>query len=379
MADHKRRCFIIGPMRDEMDENNLHWLQRLDRQIIEPLLRELGFNYVVTTPYDIPDGGQIINALISEIDRSDIIIADITGLGANVFYEIAVGQALGKPVITVGKDGPPFDLLGFRHVFLLPNTPPDQIPADVRSDLIRCLKFANNIISEGDIPENPITLFFGVPLTGVSATTTVADTYFRNFIEEAVQSFTFLNHENDEYLYNASIFTRDASGTRLLQEIGKTRKDRDGLKLTVVIPNALEYCDPESIRRLRGPEKLRLKEATISGKHRNYTTSVRLDSKGRAVEFIDVPTAMRGLSKTVERRIRGLRVKVNSPEWTMLEQEEIDRFADALTRFVENSPTAIRSRVNIERFDPAMLALSREDAGRQAPRQLWLYDILKKF
>ncbi len=50
----------------------------------------------------------------SSIEQADLLVADLTGRNPNVFYEVGIGHALGKPVLLLAQslDDIPFDL---RH------------------------------------------------------------------------------------------------------------------------------------------------------------------------------------------------------------------------------------------------------------------------
>jgi hypothetical protein len=63
--------------------------------------------------------GLIISDIIREISSSQLIIADITPVNANVYFEIGYALALNKPTILLAKKGTPlpFDVAGFRVLF----------------------------------------------------------------------------------------------------------------------------------------------------------------------------------------------------------------------------------------------------------------------
>lgn len=56
--------------------------------------------------------GDILSYIVSQICSSQLIIANISGRNPNVFYELGIAQALGKPAIIVSKGAKdiPFDL-----------------------------------------------------------------------------------------------------------------------------------------------------------------------------------------------------------------------------------------------------------------------------
>ena len=64
--------------------------------------------------------GKITEEIYNQVDRADILIADVTGLNPNVFYEIGFAHGLGKNVIFIkhaeDKNGFPFDTHDFQHI-----------------------------------------------------------------------------------------------------------------------------------------------------------------------------------------------------------------------------------------------------------------------
>lgn len=62
--------------------------------------------------------GPILPHILTEISKAGLIVANINGRNANVFYELGIAQAIGKPVVIVSKkfDDVPFDLRQQRLV-----------------------------------------------------------------------------------------------------------------------------------------------------------------------------------------------------------------------------------------------------------------------
>jgi len=60
----------------------------------------------------------ILQRIYNQIAKADVVIADMTGKNANVFYETGYAHALGKPVVllTRSADDIPFDLKHFQHI-----------------------------------------------------------------------------------------------------------------------------------------------------------------------------------------------------------------------------------------------------------------------
>ncbi len=62
--------------------------------------------------------GPIYDKIVTSISKADVIVADLTGRNANVYYEIGFAHALSKVAIHLCQDVKeiPFDLRGFQHV-----------------------------------------------------------------------------------------------------------------------------------------------------------------------------------------------------------------------------------------------------------------------
>lgn len=53
------------------------------------------------------------------IREADVVIAEVTPVNANVFYELGYAHALGKPTVLLAERGQslPFDVSGWRAIF----------------------------------------------------------------------------------------------------------------------------------------------------------------------------------------------------------------------------------------------------------------------
>ena len=99
-------------------ENSGAYAERVDEQIFE---------------------GSILQRIYNQIDKADIIVADMTGRNPNVFYEVGYAHALGKYVIllTQNTDDIPFDLKHHYHIVYS-----DQIADKLIPDLEKRVKWA---------------------------------------------------------------------------------------------------------------------------------------------------------------------------------------------------------------------------------------------
>ncbi len=93
--------------------------EELYTDVIEPLTAEFGLR-----PYradQVYGPGSIIEDIIRGIETAQIVIAEITPVNENVFYEVGYAHALKKPtILLVDRDKKkelPFDLKGYRCLF----------------------------------------------------------------------------------------------------------------------------------------------------------------------------------------------------------------------------------------------------------------------
>ena len=108
MPTTKPTAFVLMPFAPEFDD--------IYRLFLHPTLTECGFD--VKRADDITSQQNILRDVINGIVDRDLIIADLTGANPNVFYELGVAHALGKPVILITQniDKLPFDLEQYRSL-----------------------------------------------------------------------------------------------------------------------------------------------------------------------------------------------------------------------------------------------------------------------
>lgn len=101
--------------------------------------------------------GSMLERIYSQISRADILVADMTGRNANVFYEVGYAHALGKNVVlltSVAQDIP-FDLKHFPHIVY-----GNEIKT-LRASLARHLKHLTSEELSRDETQIGIELFLG--------------------------------------------------------------------------------------------------------------------------------------------------------------------------------------------------------------------------
>ena len=111
-----RRCFVISPIGAEGTPVRAHADDVYD-YIIKPAMEACGIEAVRSDHVQEP--GRISDQMFREIVQGDLCIAVLTGFNPNVFYELALAQAAGRPVIILLEKGLdlPFDIHDLRAVY----------------------------------------------------------------------------------------------------------------------------------------------------------------------------------------------------------------------------------------------------------------------
>lgn len=112
-----KRCFVISPIGEPGSATRAR-SDKVLSQIIRPAVEECG--YAVFRADEIDQPGIITSHIVSHIITASLVIADLTESNPNVFYELGICHALGKPLIQVIAKGEPlpFDVAGMRTIFV---------------------------------------------------------------------------------------------------------------------------------------------------------------------------------------------------------------------------------------------------------------------
>lgn len=118
LQDEKRDTvvFIVSPIGDAGSPTR----QRADnirKYIIDPAAKDAGFARTIRAD-EISEPGVISRQIVERLMNADAVVADISGLNANVFYEIAIRHAVRRPAIHLYEraDEIPFDVKDIRAV-----------------------------------------------------------------------------------------------------------------------------------------------------------------------------------------------------------------------------------------------------------------------
>lgn len=111
-----KRCFVISPIGQEGTQIREH-ADDVFECIIKPAMDECGIEAWRSDQLHEP--GKISDQMFRAILNDDLCIALLTGYNPNVFYELAVAQCAGRPVIVMAEKGLelPFDIHDLRCVY----------------------------------------------------------------------------------------------------------------------------------------------------------------------------------------------------------------------------------------------------------------------
>lgn len=109
-------CFVIGPIGSAGSDVRIHadWLLE---GIIRPVLAEFPDYLLKRADHD-PRPGLIDVQMINDILDAELVIADLSLLNPNAFYEIGIRHMAQKPIIHMQLEAekPPFDVSLYRAV-----------------------------------------------------------------------------------------------------------------------------------------------------------------------------------------------------------------------------------------------------------------------
>jgi len=116
-------AFVVMPFREDWSDGVHAFIGRAVKRL-DGKMRTLRADEIALP-------GRITQQIIAAIREADLIVADITGQNANVFWELGFASALGKPCILLRcrqeEVDPPFDIYDHRWVeYARPTTDADE-------------------------------------------------------------------------------------------------------------------------------------------------------------------------------------------------------------------------------------------------------------
>jgi hypothetical protein len=145
-------CFVVGAIGDEDSPERIHadWLLEA---IIEPVFETLA-EFVVERADKISHPGLIDAQIINKLLTAELVVADLTGLNPNAFYEIGIRHMAQKPIIHMHEAGQkiPFDVSLYRSIKF------SRIrPRDIQSAKVDLKKMVDQALALDYQVENPVT------------------------------------------------------------------------------------------------------------------------------------------------------------------------------------------------------------------------------
>lgn len=118
-ADRKRLCFVVGPIGSSGTEIRKH-ADMLLHGVVREAINDADLNYDIRRADEDTRPGMINDRIIHDILNADLVIADLTDLNPNVFYELGIRHAASKPTIHIAKINTklPFDNAGHDTIFI---------------------------------------------------------------------------------------------------------------------------------------------------------------------------------------------------------------------------------------------------------------------
>src|SRR5262249_5679449 len=101
-------CFVMMPFGD--------WFDRYYQGIYVPAIKEAGFEPVRAD--ELFSTGSVVEQIWEQIEKAKLLLADLSGKNANVFYELGLSHAARKPVVftAANAEDVPFDLRHLRVI-----------------------------------------------------------------------------------------------------------------------------------------------------------------------------------------------------------------------------------------------------------------------
>jgi hypothetical protein len=145
-------CFVISPIGPRASDIRAA-ADNFMKYIVNPCVESLGLEFDEPIRADqLPEPGRITSQVVELLKSADLVVADLTGYNANVYYELSFRHAIGRPTIHMAVEGTdlPFDLAGER---VIPYTMHISDVERAKEDLAAQIK---RVLEPEYKPRNPI-------------------------------------------------------------------------------------------------------------------------------------------------------------------------------------------------------------------------------
>lgn len=112
----EKTCFVISPIGEENTKERIR-SDEVFESVIAPVAMALGLTPFRADQMQIA-GRQITSEVISQLLTARVVVADLTGPNANVFYELGIRHSAQLPVVLLAEAGAPipFNVHGLRVI-----------------------------------------------------------------------------------------------------------------------------------------------------------------------------------------------------------------------------------------------------------------------
>ena len=100
----KPLCFVIGPIGKDGSQERKH-SDLLLHSVVKQVLQQEEFDYIVKRADEDSDPGMIGDRVVSDIINAELVVADLTDLNPNAFYELGIRHSTERPTIHIAKAG----------------------------------------------------------------------------------------------------------------------------------------------------------------------------------------------------------------------------------------------------------------------------------
>lgn len=137
----EKTCFVIMPMANSSQYEPGHF-KRVYDHLLEPAVADAGFQPV--SPWS--DSNDLIHGrIVAELEKSTLVLCDLSTLNANVLFELGLRVAMNKPIAIVCDDKEtrmPFDVQALNRVQYHSSLRTDCVERD-REAIVNLVKSSN--------------------------------------------------------------------------------------------------------------------------------------------------------------------------------------------------------------------------------------------
>jgi hypothetical protein len=158
VEDWSRICFYVTPIGSAASEPRKH-SDLILASLVEPAMSELELMVVRADTIEKP--GVITKQVIEHVANARLVIADLSFHNPNVFYELALRHATGKPAIHLIRKGEqiPFDIGQFRTIEIDTTDIHTYVP-QIQTWRAEIATHARRALEEEDVRSGPLAVYY---------------------------------------------------------------------------------------------------------------------------------------------------------------------------------------------------------------------------